>query len=309
MGGFWQRRAARQMVYGLVPLLVIGAAMIVLLVVHVSAVAAPVNAATAHTRATVVASQLGADHQEIDLSWTDNRSVQHTSRLHFPGSGKIAAGTGVDLRYDPDDTSRVFVTGDDTSVRLRDLVTDILTLFVVVLVALLTTVIRIGRRRAAERRAPVDRQMSVAHSRRGLTTRTWLTETDGGQTWWLPVYWDPALDRLDPDRRCPVHGAATARGLWIAEIDGTPVWPAGRRRIRAPRGEVTHMSTPRPEGPRQISLRRHLRGDLAVTFAAPLLGLLWAYVDNSGANGFWTSTVVLAGVLFWIPSVYASDPT
>ncbi|HEX5493884.1 MAG TPA: hypothetical protein VFX70_04830, partial [Mycobacteriales bacterium] len=307
MGGLWRRRAARQMVYGLIPLLAIGAAMVVVLIIHLGHVAAPVNAATQTTRATVVASQLGADHHEIDLSWTDNRSARHTSRLRFPGSGKVTAGTTVDLHYNPDDVTQVFVNGDAASTRVRDLTTDVGVVFLVTLAALVATAVRTGRRRLAERRPATDRRMSVSHSRRGLTTRTWLTETDAGQTWWQPVYWDPALDTLDPDRPYPVHGAANPRAPRVVEIDGTPIWPAGRRRTRAPRGELTRADGPRDE-PRRVSLRRHLVGDLPPVFAAPLLGLLWAYFDNAGSNGFWASTVVLAGVLFWLPSVYASDP-
>lgn len=296
------------MVYGVVPLLVIAVVTLAVLASRFGTDSAPVREATQSTRATVVASQLGPDRHQIDLSWTDRRSVTHTSRLRFPKAGKVAAGTTVDLHYDPADTSRVFVSGDETSTHLNTLATDIVTVVLLGLAALVTTAVRIGRRRLAERRPAQEHRLSVAHSSRGVISRAWLTGHENGNDWWLPVYWDPVLDRLDRSRPYPVHGAANPRGLWTAEVDGTPIWPAGRRRVRTPRGEVSTDIELRDE-PRRISMLRHLRGDLAPVFAAPLLGLLWAYVDDAGAGGFWASTAVLAGVLFWLPSLFASDPT
>lgn len=297
------------MVYGLIPLLVIGVAMVATLAIWFGRTTATTRLATASTQATVVASGLGADRHEIDLRWTDHRAVSHTSRLDFPRSGEVATGTTVTLHYDPADSSRVFVAGDQTSVRLTDLLNGIVAVLVLMVAATVATVVRILRRRSAERRPTANRRLAVSHSRRGLTTRTWLTEEENGHTWWLPVYWDPALDAVDPKRSYPVHGAPEHRSLRVVEIDGTPIWPAGRRRLRAPRGEVVDAAAPQTGEPRHISLRRHVRGDLGLVFTAPLLSLLWAYMDGSGASGFWFGTAVLAGVLFWIPSVYASDPT
>jgi hypothetical protein len=42
---------------------------------------------------------------------------------------------------------------------------------------------------------------------------------------------------------------------------------------------------------------------------SPLLGLLWAYVDGSGTGGFVGATGLMAGLLFWLPAVFGSDPT
>ncbi|HEY9475928.1 MAG TPA: hypothetical protein VIS06_19015 [Mycobacteriales bacterium] len=297
------------MVYGLIPLLVIGVAVVIVLVDRLGQTSAAARPATARAQATVVASGLGADRHEIDLRWTDDRSVSHTSRLRFPQVRDADTGTTVTLHYDPADTSRVFVAGDQTSVRLANLLNGITVVIVLMLTTMVTTMVRITRRRAAERQPAVDRRLAVSHSRRGLTTRIWLTEEENGHTWWMPVYWDPALEGLDPKRSYPVHGAADHRSLRVVEVDGTPIWPAGRRRLRTPRGEVRDAAGPRTGARGRISLRRHLRGDLTLVFTAPLLALLWAYVDGSGAAGFWFGSVVLAGVLFWVPSVYASDPT
>ncbi len=53
---------------------------------------------------------------------------------------------------------------------------------------------------------------------------------------------------------------------------------------------------------------RQARAD-AVLLLAPLLGLLSAYIDESGPAGFVFSTVLAGGLLFWLPATYGSDPT
>jgi len=59
----------------------------------------------------------------------------------------------------------------------------------------------------------------------------------------------------------------------------------------------------------RASIGRHLRADAALLAAAPLLGLLWAYLDGSGTAGFAGGTVLIACLLFWLPSMFGSDPT
>jgi hypothetical protein len=48
--------------------------------------------------------------------------------------------------------------------------------------------------------------------------------------------------------------------------------------------------------------------DAVPLVAAPVLGLLWAYVDGSGFGGFLVATGVVAAVLFWLPQLLGSDP-
>jgi hypothetical protein len=90
-------------------------------------------------------------------------------------------------------------------------------------------------------------------------------------------------------------------------VDGAEVWPSGRLRARPPRGE-RHVVVPEDAPDRPPSWARQVRSDLVVVFAAPLLGLLWAYLDGSGPAGFGSATVLAAGVLFWLTQLLGSDP-
>jgi hypothetical protein len=106
-------------------------------------------------------------------------------------------------------------------------------------------------------------------------------------------------------------------------VHGTPVWPAGRRRPAKPRrkgewveGGVRWTKTAekqreREGGPEleQVPLARHLAGDVALVLPAPVLGLVWAYLEGSGLAGFAIGTALVASVLFWLPGVFGSDPT
>jgi hypothetical protein len=94
----------------------------------------------------------------------------------------------------------------------------------------------------------------------------------------------------------------------VAEVAGTPVWPAGRRRLAEPGGELTSAGDLDPAAA-PIGLGRQLRTDAALLVVAPLAGLLWAYLDESGAAGWAVATALIAGVLFWLPTVTGSDPT
>ncbi len=56
-------------------------------------------------------------------------------------------------------------------------------------------------------------------------------------------------------------------------------------------------------------MARQARGDAALLLAAPIMGLLWAYIDGLGSVGFGLSTALFAALLFWVPTVYGSDPS
>jgi hypothetical protein len=318
MRGLWRRRAFRHLVIGIAPLLVLGTVLVVVLSLRFAEAAAPARAATAEAPATIT--QTGLDNgTAVEMRWTDSRGQQHLSRLRVPNSGRIRPGETVTLRYVPSDPALVFVGGDATYLLLRDLAYDIFIVALVVLVATAVSAVHVVRRLAAERRPGRTVPATYARSRRGLIHRGWLLLADADREWWVPVHWEPALASMLAKTPCTVHGRPLIDRVVVVDVHRTPVWQSGRKRPVAPGGEVITTATPWSKAAQRrteeaqasppVSLGRQLRVDAALLAAAPLLGLLWAYLDGSGRAGFAGGTLVLACVLFWLPSIFGSDPT
>lgn len=306
------------MLVGLLPLLVVGPALIVVLAVRFADTAAPVRAATARATAVVQRSGLGEDGQEIQLTWTDDVDTTRTSTVRAARTTAVPAGTEVELRYRPADPGGpVFVGGDETSERLRDLAFGMLLTGLLVAAVVLASVVHVLRRLAAERRPGATLPVSYARSRLGIVRRSWLVVEEQGRTWWVPVHWEPVLPGLRAGTPVTVHGRPSRDRVVVVDVDGTEVWQAGRRREKPPRGDITRVGTPETDAePAQavrvaaaVPLARQFRSDSGLLAAAPILGLLWAYVDGSGRGGWVAASVVAAAVLVWLPTVAAADPT
>lgn len=307
------------MVWSLVPLLVIGATAIGVLGTAYRQVVAELRPATAVARATVTTGGVGRDG--LSLRWTDGAGAAHVSRLVFPRTGDVPAGTAVEVRYVPGDPSRVYSAADEPNTRGRGYLSGVTFGVLVLVVALVGTGYRLVRRVRLERRPARSLPVRWAASKRGLIQRSWLVVTDGDREWWQPVYWQPGLPDLLAGTPCPVRGTPATGRLLLAEVGGQPVWPSGRCRRRPPAGELTEnlVAWTRAQQRRRdrdatgtappISMTRHLLGDIGLVLPAPVLGLLWAYFDGSGTEGFVVATALLFGVLFWLPGVFGSDPT
>ena len=77
----WHRRPVRHVIFGLLPLLVVGPVVIILLAVHFADESAPVRAASSEATATVARTQLGEDKRGLVLTWTDANGTRHTSTV------------------------------------------------------------------------------------------------------------------------------------------------------------------------------------------------------------------------------------
>jgi hypothetical protein len=316
------RRPVRHVLAGLVPLVVVGVVLTVVLAWRYETAAAPVREASARAVATVQGSGLGADGRGVELRWVDQQQTQRTGIVRAARSGTVPLGAQVQVRYVPSDPARVYAAGDETEARLRDIAFGIAVVLLVLLVAVAASVVHVVRRLAARRRPGTAVTVTYARTRRRLLRRSWLVVADRGRTWWLPVHWDPALSRLGSDAEATVHGQPGRGRVVTVDVPGATVWQAsGRVRTDPPRGEVDTdedlWSAPGPAArpatasadAAGIGVGRHLRTDGAVLVAAPLLGLLWAYVDGSGWGGAIVATVLVGAVLLWLPTLLGSDPT
>jgi hypothetical protein len=302
------RRARQQLLVGLVPLLVLCLAALVLLLVRLSDVRGPLAAATASGRATVEAVGQPPDGRGVRLSIADGGTTR-TGVLVLPRPATVAVGTEIDVAFDPSSpvgATDVHVPGDDTYRRAQDLAFG---LVVVVLVLVVTTALTglrflaVARLRRAGTHEVTAGRVVV---RQGLLVRSWLELVTAGGVRWLPVHWSPELAQLAPDTAVEVHGDPVRGRRVLPVLAGAELWPSGRLRSRPPRGE--RQVTGPGEAPEEAGWGRQLRSDSVALVVAPVLGLLWAFIDESGAGGFGVATAVAAGLLWWLPQMLGSDP-
>lgn len=139
-----------------------------------------------------------------------------------------------------------------------------------------------------------------------LVSRSWLEITGGGRTWWLPVYFAPALLTVTRGR-----GEISGRALYV---DGQRVYPAGRVRDDEPVGKLIDNPTrPAPDAA-QLAARatgpgRRLLLDAQPAIAAPFAGLLWIYVAGGTVSAFAAATVVAGATATWLAAIRGSDPS
>jgi hypothetical protein len=304
------------MALGLVPMALIGIVVIVVLAVLGTSTASKLSDATG--RATGVVQHVGHDggKREASISWTDRSGNRHTSQVSYPAASHPASGDKVALHYVPSNPARVYSSGDVTYDRLNSLVAGVLYAALIVIIAAIATGFRLWRRAGVGRRPADTVKLSRVRTRFGLIHRSWLVATRGNTERWVPVYWDPVLGRIRADTPLAVHGDLEGGGPIAVDIEGTRIWSSGRVRRTAPRGQqianpgtYSKKNTPPAEPVKQISLRRQAFGDAGLVIVAPILGILWAYINGLGPAGFGVATALLIGVLFWIPSCYGSDPS
>ena len=302
------RRAARQLLLGLVPLLVVGLVLLVVLALRLADARAPLAEATATATATVTEVGTEPDGRGLLVTFPDEDGAERTGTVELRRALDVPPGATLTVRYDPrsPDGSLVHTDGDAAAGTVSDLLFGLVVLVLVVIVASALTVLRL-RARPRLRGRPVVR-LTATHVvvRQGLLVRSWLELDSSAGLRWLPVHWAAELDRLAPGTRIEVHGDPARERLVLPVIEGAEVWPSGRVRDREPRGELRPAPVDAEAG--DVTLARQARADGVFPFLAPVLGLLWAYVDGSGVPGFLVATALSAVVLFWLPQLLGSDP-
>jgi hypothetical protein len=296
------RRARTQLLAGLVPVLVVGVVLLVVLAVRLGAAQEPLARATATATATVQS----VDDRSVTVTWTDADGAQQRGVLQLREAVAVPDGTEVPVQYDPADPTAVYADGDAAHTAVRDVLFGLVVVVVALLAVAVATLRRlVGRPRLA--RLPVT-AATATHVvvRQGLLVRSWLELTTGRGVRWVPVHWAPELDRMRADAPVQVHGDPATASRVLPVVAGQQVWPSGRVRRTAPRGDVRQAPVD-PDATDQ-PLGRQLRGDAVAVVLAPVLGLLWAYVDGSGPAGFVVASVLAAVLLFWLPQQLGSSP-
>ncbi|MGY1601023.1 hypothetical protein [Geodermatophilus sp. SYSU D00815] len=303
------RRAAAQLLLGYLPLLAVGLVLLAVLAVRLSAAREPLAAATATATADVVADAQAPDGRGVTVGFADEDGERRTGTLVLREPVDVPAGAQVGVRYDPasppEDTA-VFADGDAAHQAVEDLVFGTGATALVLVVASAVTGLRVLARRRLRRAPATAATGSRVVVRQGLVVRSWLELATGRGERWVPVHWSPELAALEPGSRLELRGDPAGRSV-LPVVDGAEVWPSGRSRAGAPRGERT-VVVPADVHAEPPTWGRQVRGDVVVVVAAPVLGLLWAYLDGSGAAGFVFATALAAAVLFWLAQLLGSDP-
>jgi hypothetical protein len=302
------RRAAGQLLLGLVPVLVVGVVLLVLLALRLADLRAPLAAATATATATVTEVDTGPDGRGLAVGYTDEGGAERTGRIQLERALDVPVGARLGIRYEPGtpDGSLVHTDGDAASAAVSDALFGLVVVVLVLAVVAGLTLIRLrGRPRLRSR--PVLR-LTATHVvvRQGLLVRSWLELDSSAGLRWVPVHWTAELDRLAPGVPVAVHGDPARDRLVLPVVGGAEVWPSGRVRDREPRGTLQQAAV--DPSATDVGLGRQARADGVFPFGAPLLGVLWAYVDSSGIAGFLVATALSAVVLFWLPQLLGSDP-
>src|SRR4051794_15283873 len=233
-------RAARQLLLGLTPVLVVGLGLLVVLSVQLNARRAPLAAAGATATATVTAVGTAPDGRGLQVAFPDDRGDQRTGVIELARALDVPVGARLPVRYDPGspvDATTVHADGDAASAAVSDAVFGLVVVaFVVLLASLLTLTRLLGRPRLRRRPA---RRVPATHVvvRQGLLVRSWLELDTAAGLRRLPVHWAPELDRMSPGTRVEVHGDPARDRLVLPVVDDTEVWPSGRLRARQPRGD------------------------------------------------------------------------
>ncbi|MPQ99449.1 hypothetical protein GB931_16295 [Modestobacter sp. I12A-02628] len=305
------RRAVGQLLLGLVPLVVVGLVLTVVLVLRLGDAQAPLSAATRTATATVTASGTAPDGRGVDVTFTDADGRERPGRLVLDRPQAVPTGNQVTVAYapgpPPSGPQTVYADGDAAHGAVGDVVFGLVLVPLVTAAAAAVTGLRVlGRRRL--RRAPATRVPATHFTvRRGLLVRSWLELDTPRGLRWLPVHWAPELAALPPDTRVEVRGDPGAGRVVLPVVAGAELWPSGRLRPAPPRGEL-NAPPPRTDAARFAGLARQARGDAVVPVLAPVLGLLWAYVDDSGVAGFVVASALAAALLFWVQQFLGSSP-
>ncbi len=258
------------------------------------------SALTARATGTVT----GAANGAAVVEWT---APNGRHRLTVPVTGAVPnPGTGTQIAYNPADPAQAIIPGAAVLTdadRSRD---GIVFAALVAALVLLTDGWLLATRRRAAGRAAHDLVVRRISLRRGLLARTWL-ETDDAR--WIPVYFDPAVLTLPAPSTVRAHGDR----LIAVEIPGALLYPSGRvRRVEPPGRRTDSPAQPDAYTATRAATaarwRHQLRVDAALLVPAPLIGLLWTYLDDGGPAGWLAATALAAAAALWWAAIRGSDP-
>jgi hypothetical protein len=302
---------SRPLRYGLVTTgLVLAVCAVLALIAGTALTAASrqLDTATARTFGTISA----VDGNRVELRWTPEGGTERTDPVELAGSPP-PVGTRTEVAYDPTAPGTPLVPG---AALLADADNSLGTLYLTATVAALVILSGgwqlVSRRRAGgqpTRTVPVRRVRIQA----GLIARSWL-ETETAPRRWIPVHFDPLLVGLPSPATVRLRGDPLRDRLVAVAVDGRVLHPSGPVRAQEPLGRRTDNPTA-PDAStiermaRLAALRPQFRADLPLLVPAPIIALLWTYIEGAGIATLAATTALLAALGLWLAAIRGSDPS
>ncbi|MFC0548367.1 hypothetical protein [Kutzneria chonburiensis] len=224
-----------------------------------------------------------------------------------------AVGTKVPVGYDPAAPSHAVIPGATTLIAADRSSGELLFISIAAALMLLVTLVRFFSRLNLTRRPQVQVPVRRVRIQSGLMARSWL-ETEDIPRRWIPVYFDPVLVTLPTPTTIALHGDPRRHRLVAASVNDVVLYPSGRVAKDDPRGR-------RVDNPSEIDasvraravttrgLLRQLRTDIVLIVPAPIVGLVWAFLDGSGIWSWLGASVITAALALWLAALRGSDPS
>lgn len=303
-----------------------GASALVLLVCALIAGLAAVTLGTVGAR---VSSATAIGHGEVirvagptvDVRW-QAPSVARTATLQL-AVPPPEVGTRTEVAYDPAKPATVFIPGSAELAAVDRAFSGVVFSGLIASAVLGTGAWQLISRRRLRSRRPQTMPVRRVRVQSGLLTRSWL-ELDGPPQRWIPVHFDPVLVTLPAPTPVRLHGDPRRHRLVAAEANGVWLHPCGPVTAREPRGRRIDSPAQPDSDPLQHTVgsgrgsgrdsgrdswRRQLRADAALLTPAPLVGLLWAFLDDGGVATWAGATALTAALAIWWTTLRGSDPT
>lgn len=290
------------------------------LVLVVCGVVAAFTLATA-TRARAELSQLtGRAHGVVsstaastaEVSWTLPNDARATATVRLAVSPP-KVGTQLQIGYDPASPGHAVIPGAELLSDADRATSELAVILIVVVVILLASGLRVATRARLSRRPAREVRLRRVRVQAGLLARSWL-ETEDLPRRWIPVYFDPVLVTLPTPSSVRVYGDPWRNRLVAAEIGGTVVYPSGRVVKSDPRGRRVDNPSEVDESVQSRAVTvggplRQLQADAVLIVPAPLIGLLWSYLDGDGVASWLGASAIMAAVALWLAALRGSDPS
>ncbi len=266
-----------------------------------------VTGATARSSGEVVR----AEDRAVDVRWSVSGVTRtDTVALAVPAP---PVGARTEVAYDPRDPATVYIPGSAELAALDRATSGVAFSGLIAVTVLITVGWQVISRRRLRSRPGHPRHVRRVRVQSGLMTRTWLeldSPPPGSASQSFPVHFDPILATLPAPTSVQLHGDPQRRGLVAAEVDGVWLDPSGPIRAAEPRGRrIDSPARPDPDALVDTSWRRQLRADAALLTPAPVVGLLWVYLDGGGVLTWTCATTLTAAVALWWAALRGSDPT